>query len=345
MGDGCTPFCTSEPNCTNGVCVPVCGDGIILPGANSEQCDDGNTLSGDGCSSTCQIERDYACSYSTDTTPDSIQLQTVFRDLRRDNLTPAGSVDFNNPTFDANSGPESGIVGALYSPMDPTTHKPVYSLPNDGAGSLTTHGAAAFSSWYNNQPGVNLPIFSYLTLPLQPDGSYFFNEPYFFPLDGLGWNDPSLVGNPLYEPAVEGADHLNHNFSFTSEVRYWFQYKGTEVLTFLGDDDVYVFINDRLALDLGGVHNAESGTVTLSDVADQLGLTVGGVYGAVVWQAERHVVGSSYRLTLENFDAKRSICKSLCGDGIVEQDQGEECDDGNTVSGDGCSSTCFSEIN
>ena len=31
----------------------VCGNGILEPG---EECDDGNTVSGDGCSSTCQIE-------------------------------------------------------------------------------------------------------------------------------------------------------------------------------------------------------------------------------------------------------------------------------------------------
>jgi cysteine-rich repeat protein len=37
----------------------LCGDGIIQPG---EQCDDGNSNSGDGCSSTCQIEPCFACS-------------------------------------------------------------------------------------------------------------------------------------------------------------------------------------------------------------------------------------------------------------------------------------------
>ena len=35
------------------VTSPVCGNGIIESG---EQCDDGNLVDGDGCSSTCQIE-------------------------------------------------------------------------------------------------------------------------------------------------------------------------------------------------------------------------------------------------------------------------------------------------
>jgi cysteine-rich repeat protein len=32
-----------------------------------------------------------------------------------------------------------------------------------------------------------------------------------------------------------------------------------------------------------------------------------------------------------------------CGDHIVQADQGEQCDDGNTISGDGCSSRCQNE--
>ena len=82
-GDGCSSVCSRESDlwtcvgepsvCTqvsicpegfkfveiqgSGVCVPdgpFCGDGIINQG--SEQCDDGNTLNGDGCSAECVIQ-------------------------------------------------------------------------------------------------------------------------------------------------------------------------------------------------------------------------------------------------------------------------------------------------
>ncbi len=36
----------------------ICGDGVIEAG---ELCDDGNTVAGDGCSSTCQIETGFTC--------------------------------------------------------------------------------------------------------------------------------------------------------------------------------------------------------------------------------------------------------------------------------------------
>ncbi len=45
-----TSSCISAP--------PICGNGIIQSG---EMCDDNNTINGDGCSSSCQIESSYSC--------------------------------------------------------------------------------------------------------------------------------------------------------------------------------------------------------------------------------------------------------------------------------------------
>src|SRR5713101_4358892 len=43
------------------VAASCCGNGVVETG---EACDDGNTTSGDGCSSSCQIEAGWSCTGS-----------------------------------------------------------------------------------------------------------------------------------------------------------------------------------------------------------------------------------------------------------------------------------------
>ena len=88
-----------------------------------------------------------------------------------------------------------------------------------------------------------------------------------------------------------------------------------------------MFVNKQLAVDLGGVHGAQSGGVTLNAAAAAtFGLNVGSIYEAVVWQAERHTTQSNYKLTLGNFVNGATTCVSVCGDGVKTPN--EVCDDG-----------------
>jgi fibro-slime domain-containing protein len=114
---------------------------------------------------------------------------------------------------------------------------------------------------------------------------------------------------------VDGSGNKRlHNFSFTSEVRYWFLYDQSKsyTLDFTGDDDVWVFVNKKLAVDLGGIHLPVSGTVTIdATTAAGFGLVDGNVYEVAVFQAERQTTGSSYKLTLTGFNAAASVCSRI----------------------------------
>ena len=172
--------------------------------------------------------------------------------------------------------------------------------------------------------------------------------PLFFPIDDVG-NEfsaariPEQYGYPgwPFESEVLG-NNVQHNFHFTSEIVYWFIYDedAPATLDFTGDDDVWVFVNGTLVVDMGGIHVPIDGSMTVGpQQADMLGLEDGEAYRVNVFHAERKTEGSSFRLTLSGFDTSRSDCLPTCGDAVVSL--GEQCDDGVNDGGYGeCGPDC-----
>ncbi|MAQ17751.1 MAG: fibro-slime domain-containing protein [Sandaracinus sp.] len=180
-----------------------------------------------------------------------------------------------HPDFESFGG--SGATTGLVESMLGADGKPVHAAA--GPTSQTT-GPDNFDQWYRDVDGVNMPFTVGLALTEESPGNYVYDNSAFFPLADMGFGNE---GNP-------------HNFHFTTEIHATFQYRGGEVFTFRGDDDVWVFVNDRLALDLGGLHGALAGTIDFDAQAAELGIEVGTRYSLDVFHAERHTNESNFRI-------------------------------------------------
>jgi len=229
---------------------------------------------------------------------------------------------------------------------------------------------ANFAQWYTDVPGTNLSVPYTLSLALTdvPTATYSNlaapNATAFDPLAGAGF-----VATTAETVSGCGANATT-NVSFSTETHFVFEYQGGERFDFSGDDDTWVFVNRKLAVDLGGLHGSQTGYFILDadtdgagvDTADgtatangngsyydgvtyggpltsklSLGLVAGKVYEVVMFQAERNQCGSNFGITLKNFGKPKSICTSKCGDSIVAAD--EACDLG-TAANNGSYGSC-----
>ena len=196
-----------------------------------------------------------------------------------------------------------GGLGMVQSALGPD-HKPVptaAALPN-------------FNTWFNSDPNKPMPLKGAetcvnLEMGKSDDGLWeydSYNIPVYhgyFPIDDFNTLDqnkgPSCPENAPAPPAPD-----LHNFGFCMESHASFVYQKGQVFDFRGDDDVWVFINNKLALDIGGVHAATAGRINL----DTLGLVEGRTYPWDFFFCERQMCGSSLRIkTTIYFKQQRAL--------------------------------------
>ena len=165
---------------------------------------------------------------------------------------------------------------------------------------ITTH----LANWFIPQPIAekNGTVYTNATcrsidLNLDSDGLWLGQkdnrspEGGLFLLDDFEFLDPEkTIKNPFYDNISSGTKR--HNYGFTMKIQATFEYVPGQYFEFFGDDDVWVFIDNKLVVDIGGQHAQVSGAVDL----DTLGLTEGANYSFHIFYAERHTSESNFKM-------------------------------------------------
>jgi len=212
--------------------------------------------------------------------PASITVTGTIRDFHQS--PPGTNPDFEGPIGGLQTGQVSSILGGDDNPVFVNPPKPGF------------HSAAFFDEWYNDAPS-NSPGSCTLTLNKISDSppTYEFEDTTFFPINSAS---PECESGSLF-----GDEGNSNNYHFTLEIHTQFTYNagtGQTLLVSDSDDDLFYFINDKLVVDLGGVHPAASApAVNLDTQAVALGLVDGQTYPMDIFFAERHKTDSHFHFT------------------------------------------------
>jgi fibro-slime domain-containing protein len=144
----------------------------------------------------------------------------------------------------------------------------------------------------NDTAFKNVVIDTFLVFHLEDanTGTYHFQDGAFFYLDNKGFGKEWSTENT----GVGDSTYIStHNFSYTMSLDTTFIMVPGLKFCFKGDDDIWLYLNNRLEMDLGGPHQAQADTVLVDTVA---GLVMYQKYNFDFFYCERHAVNSDIEI-------------------------------------------------
>lgn len=206
-----------------------------------------------------------------------------------------------------------------------TGHDPV--LPTDN-----------FYRWFHNTNKSQRVDGRKVTFTTNDGGhTYIYGNKGVFPIDDFDFSadDPTTI------------KYNGTNFHYTAHLQFALRVKadGTEIFKFEGDDDVWVFLNNKLILDIGGLHEMLTGYFTINSdntittyTQDKLssdemtkrtyslsdfGIKKGDIVNLDFFYAERSTTESNMRITITDMDWPINGRSTLEGKIVGQKEDGK----------------------
>jgi fibro-slime domain-containing protein len=212
-----------------------------------------------------------------------------------------------HPDFDFGSlSGDHSVTGVVQTAIGPDPgRKPVLNPANTGKDPAISF--SRFNEWWVTDTTRPAPFQNYescydITMSKASDGGWEYDsyrdspDHGFWPVEGAKNRFSETMNSCYVKPPpdstswVTGGPKRNGNFCMESHAK--FIYQPGQTFQFRGDDDVWVFIDNKLVVDLGGVHVPKSAAVDMS----KLNLVAGNTYNWDLFYCDRQACGSSLRI-------------------------------------------------
>lgn len=143
----------------------------------------------------------------------------------------------------------------------------------------------AIKPYYYYTAGNTTTYYPFLPITQEMNEFRQTDTPYF--------SDEGVQQRASVSGTYEGRDY---NYVMEGHGKFYYNAEDNLYFNFEGDDDVYLFINGQLVLDIGGAHGITEETVNINDCAASIGLEDGGIYDFDFFYMERHGFGANIRI-------------------------------------------------